>query len=143
MLQILLSISQKVRTTSHFWSKLFELAMPSVLVSSALSSSSGNGNNNNSGEGCTYSPTDSPVGTPIGSPVPGSTSNNGTGNTSTSNSLRKLMHSPRSSSSSSSSSGGAGVLLSRTQLERGRLLELCLAVLGCSAQWHLHLLANR
>lgn len=47
--------------------------------------------------------------------------------------LRKLIsrHSSRS------------LVMSRSQLERGRLLELCLSVLGCSAQWHLQLLANR
>jgi hypothetical protein len=40
--------------------------------------------------------------------------------------------------------GGSGqYVLSRSQVERGKLLELCLAVLGCSAQWHLQLLANR
>jgi hypothetical protein len=33
--------------------------------------------------------------------------------------------------------------MSKVQVERGRLLELCLSVLGCSAQWHLQLLANR
>ena len=35
------------------------------------------------------------------------------------------------------------LVMSRSQLERGKLLELCLSVLGCSAQWHLQLLANR
>jgi hypothetical protein len=50
-----------------------------------------------------------------------------------SHSLRKMItrHSSRS------------LVVSKSQLERGRLLELCLSVLGCSAQWHLQLLANR
>lgn len=74
------------------------------------------------------SPFSSRAGTPISSPVPGSSSG-----VPGSRSLRKVLsrHSSRS------------LVMSRSQLERGTLLELCLSVLGCSAQWHLQLLANR
>ena len=258
--QILQSIAQKVRSTSHFWSKLYELSTPSHLLygsaggaagsgSSGAADSSGlggtsnvvntnavgsyNGSTANSnmpstansgtatpnseyanpahsprhattpynntttasyhahdyspgtspakyrtdggGGGSTYydyspdtSPFGSRAGTPVGSPAPASkilsmystTSSGGAGgvsgiaahtsdnNSTTSNTdasdvrpssapsgtnLRKMIsrHSSRS------------LVMSRSQLERGKLLELCLSVLGCSAQWHLQLLANR
>ena len=155
--QILLSISQKVRSTSHFWSKLYELSTPSHLLGSSdersgaagtagaddRSGSNGRGSRADSTDSNSNSPAASPftsrVPTPIGSPVPGaappssSSSGTGTGSNAGGVALRKMIsrHSIRS------------LVMSKSQLERGKLLELCLSVLGCSAQWHLQLLANR
>jgi hypothetical protein len=151
-IQILLSISQKVRSTSHFWSKLYEVSTPSHLLypgsaptSGNTASSAGGGGNPSQGsagarergDSFESSPTGSPfssrAGTPIGSPVPGSVLAGSAESAGPSHSLRKMIsrHSSRS------------LVVSKSQMERGRLLELCLSVLGCSAQWHLQLLANR
>lgn len=156
-MQILLSISQKVRSTSHFWSKLYELSTPShVLVSAGISTegssggtaedrsgSNGRGSRADSADSAPDSPVSSPfssrVGTPIGSPMPGAgavpahSSSASGGGAVGGVAMRKMIsrHSSRS------------LVMSRSQLERGKLLELCLSVLGCSAQWHLQLLANR
>jgi len=115
-----------------------------------------------------YSPDTSPfgsrAGTPVGSPAPASKimgmySTGGAGaigsggiaaNTSntTNDSTTEYIH-PSSAPSGTtlrkmiSRHSSRSLVMSRSQLERGRLLELCLSVLGCSAQWHLQLLANR
>lgn len=126
-----MSISQKVRSTSHFWAKLYELSTLSHILHPALSN--GAGTEEVDGEISTptspsgSSPFGSRVGTPISSPAPAASTGR------SSHGIRKMIsrHSSRS------------LVMSKSKLERGKLLELCLSVLGCSAQWHLQLLANR
>lgn len=149
-----------MRSTSHFWAKLYELSTPAhLLVAAGITPSSSSvpaGANNVEGDRSNSndrdaadsfsnpaspisSPFSSRVATPMGSPMPaGPSTTTAAGVASSSNSgggvaMRKMIsrHSSRS------------LVMSKSQLERGKLLELCLSVLGCSAQWHLHLLANR
>ena len=133
-LQILLSISQKVRSTSHFWAKLYEVSTPAhLLLPSSATEADREGQRVRVESNDSASPGGSPFGsrvaTPIGSPAPGA----GFSENIAGRQTRKMIsrHSSRS------------LVMSKSQLERGKLLELCLAVLGCSAQWHLQLLANR
>lgn len=125
---------------------------------------------NGGGAGYEYSPDNSPfgsrAGTPVGSPTPSSKILNMYSNNNSSSGIAATGNTNNASSASASASADAiqassapptgtalrkmisrhssrSLMMSRSQLERGKLLELCLAVLGCSAQWHLQLLANR
>jgi hypothetical protein len=99
------------------------------------------------GAGGESNPFGTPLGSPIGSPMPPSApmsaavAGSALGGGGAGSGAKSLS---RHGSSRSMKAGGSGqYVLSRSQVERGKLLELCLAVLGCSAQWHLQLLANR
>lgn len=174
-------MSQKIRSTSHFWSKLHELSMPVLNngnISRCSSNDNGGGNslNSNSTESVAaissaLSMSSTTATTFIYqtesslSPIDIETTKKRNGGTTADGkeaiNVNMSQQSNNSLSSNSSTntaatttvtsattvarrpSTTASMRLSRSQLERGKLLELFLSVLGCSAQWYLHLLADR